>query len=170
MTLNGGGSFGPDPGDSVVKYRWVFNNGGTYDDTSASPDAVAIFPPGTSTVTLRVTGAHGLTATAATTVAVRDTSPPALAVPADQTFKAASSAGATGHFTPAAATRPGTRWTSSSSDRRAPPRRPARGTTAGRVVLRFQIVRRSTFRTGPRRTVREAGPAFAPADPEAPCF
>ncbi len=61
---------------------------------SCAPTSGSTFPLGATTVTCTATDAHGNTGTAAFTVTVQDTTPPAITVPADKTVEATGPTGA----------------------------------------------------------------------------
>ncbi len=65
---------------------------------TASPASGSVFPLGTTAVALSATDAHGNTATSSFTVTVRDTTPPTLTVPANQTLEATGPNGAVATF------------------------------------------------------------------------
>jgi hypothetical protein len=79
-----------------------------YDDgpvpVSSAPASGSQFPLGTTTVTATARNADGTTTTGSFTVTVRDTTPPALALPPDQTFESPQGTSIIVHFTPATAT------------------------------------------------------------------
>jgi hypothetical protein len=69
---------------------------------TCSPASGSTFPIGTTTVQCSATDAHGNTANGSFTVTVRDTTPPALALPANITAEATSASGAVVTYTASA--------------------------------------------------------------------
>ncbi len=69
---------------------------------TCSPASGSTFPIGTTTVQCSATDAHGNTANGSFTVTVRDTTPPALALPANITTEATSASGAVVTYTASA--------------------------------------------------------------------
>jgi YVTN family beta-propeller protein len=69
---------------------------------TCAPLSGSTFPLGTTTVTCSATDAHGNTASASFHVTVRDTTPPAVSVPAAKTVEATGPAGATVTFSASA--------------------------------------------------------------------
>ena len=70
--------------------------------TTCTPASGSTFPLGTSTVTCSATDAHGNHSAASFTVAVTETTGPAVTVPANTTVEATSAAGATYSYTASA--------------------------------------------------------------------
>lgn len=114
LILNGSASTDPDPGDSVVSYKWSWGaviNFNAPNATGATVDASAAFnamAPGTYQLGLQVTDTHGKTGESFTTVEVRAANDPRCNQPptisqADVTAEATSAAGAVVSFTPTVA-------------------------------------------------------------------
>jgi hypothetical protein len=85
VTLNGTGS--SDPDNDTLTYYWNWTGGSA---TGATP--TALFPPGNTTVTLRVTDGQ-YNATDTVNIIVRDTTPPAVNAGPDIIVEQASHAG-----------------------------------------------------------------------------
>jgi hypothetical protein len=95
INLNGTGSSDPD-GDALV-YTWNWGN-----TIVSGATATAIFPLGTTVVTLTVTDPNGLHATDTLNVVVQDTTAPSLEAIAPQTVEQATLAGTRVALTPEA--------------------------------------------------------------------
>ncbi|RLG04612.1 MAG: hypothetical protein DRN68_09640, partial [Thaumarchaeota archaeon] len=65
-----------DPDGRITKYEWDWDSDGTFDLTTSSPLAEYRFPPGTHTVTLRVTDNKGATSRATLRIEVVEPKPP----------------------------------------------------------------------------------------------
>ncbi|CAD7773090.1 hypothetical protein AIOGIFDO_01347 [Candidatus Methanoperedenaceae archaeon GB37] len=79
ITLSGCGSRANEPGATIVKYEWDFDNDGVYDEeTSSCTTTPPWTEPGDYTVGLRVTDSNGLTGVDVDTIHV----PPCPEVPA----------------------------------------------------------------------------------------
>lgn len=66
VTLDGGGSSDPDPGDTL-QYRWDIDGDGTFDRTTADPTTTTSFASaGAHTVRLQAVDDHGLASAVAT--------------------------------------------------------------------------------------------------------
>ncbi len=73
ITLNGSGSYDPDPGDWIVEYSWDLDNDGIFDDSTQMdpPFPVGDAPIGTVyDVCLKVTDSFGFTNTECTTIEI----------------------------------------------------------------------------------------------------
>ena len=79
------------PAGRVVTYTATANNGAT---PTCSPASGSTFPIATTTVNCTATDSFGQNASASFTVTIRDTTPPALTLPANMTVEATSPAGA----------------------------------------------------------------------------
>ncbi|MCK4659238.1 MAG: hypothetical protein KAV82_06915 [Phycisphaerae bacterium] len=77
ITLDGTGSYDPDPGDCIASYAWDLDNDGEFDDSNAAqPDFQLGAVPGvTYTIGLKVTDMHGEYDIAYTTVDVLSQTP-----------------------------------------------------------------------------------------------
>jgi len=61
VTLDGTGSYDPDPGDSIVSYSWDLNNDGEFGDAFGSLVNCTYAEPGMHIVRLKVEDTHGAT-------------------------------------------------------------------------------------------------------------
>jgi len=70
VTLDGSGSYDPDPGDSIDSYEWDLDNDGEYDDATGKSAEFHSDVEGVHVVRLKVTDLYGATGTDFTTVSV----------------------------------------------------------------------------------------------------
>ncbi len=75
ITLDGSGSFDPDPGDMIVSYEWDTDNDGQYDDVTGIMPQYTWNSVGTFTISLRVTDTHGATSTTQGIVIITEAEP-----------------------------------------------------------------------------------------------
>lgn len=76
ITLDGSGSFDPDPNDSIISYEWDLDNDGQYNDATGTNPSFNCAAVGLHTIGLRVTDTHGVADTDASTVEVQEKQPP----------------------------------------------------------------------------------------------
>jgi len=75
ITLDGTGSYDPDPGDSIVSYEWDLDNDGQFNDATGATTAFTI-GASDATVCLKVTDTFGKYDIACTTVKVAEPTTP----------------------------------------------------------------------------------------------
>ena len=75
VTLDGSGSYDPDPDDYIVSYEWDLDNDGEYDDATGESTEFHSDDEGVYTIGLKVTDTFGATDTARTTVSVGNLAP-----------------------------------------------------------------------------------------------
>ncbi|MCG8376971.1 MAG: PKD domain-containing protein [Chlorobiales bacterium] len=75
ITLDGSGSYDPDPGDSIVSYEWDLDNNGQYNDATGVNHSWLWNSVGTHTIGLRVTDQSGETDTDTSTVTIEEGEP-----------------------------------------------------------------------------------------------
>jgi hypothetical protein len=74
VTFDGSGSYDPDPGDSISKYEWDFDNDGQYDDGTGKYASHTFNSTGTGLVRLKVTDTHGAYDTDSTIYTITESS------------------------------------------------------------------------------------------------
>lgn len=75
ITLDGSGSYDPDPGDSIISYEWDLDNNGQYNDATGVNPMWFWNSVGTRTIRLRVTDQSGETDTDTSTVTIEEGQP-----------------------------------------------------------------------------------------------
>jgi hypothetical protein len=75
ITLDGSGSYDPDPGDSIVSYEWELDNDGQYDDATGVNPTWTWSVVGFYTIGLRVTDTFGETDTDQTSAIISEGEP-----------------------------------------------------------------------------------------------
>jgi hypothetical protein len=76
VTLDGSGSYDPDPGDTLT-YAWDLDNDGVYETPGATPDFAGLDGPASHPVTLQVCDSQAACDSDTTTVAVTNVGPTA---------------------------------------------------------------------------------------------
>ena len=63
IALDGAASYDPDPGDSIVAYRWDLDDDGVFDDADGATPSYTWPDDGVYTIHLQVVDNHGASAT-----------------------------------------------------------------------------------------------------------